>query len=52
MLRFGVLLLGCVLFVASCATDQATEDLRRENAAIPGALPPPPPLNEHGGISW
>lgn len=48
-----LLILGIAAFlVAGCATDQATEDLRRENAAIPGATPAPPPLNEHGGISW
>jgi hypothetical protein len=52
MLRFASLMLACLFFVAGCATDSATEDLRRENAGIPGATPGPPPLNERGGISW
>ena len=55
VMRFvTVVLLALVplVILAGCATDTATEELRRENAGIPGATPPPPALNEHGGISW
>jgi hypothetical protein len=54
VVRFATILLLAIaaLTFGGCATDSATEELRRENAGIPGATPSPPPLNEHGGISW
>lgn len=51
-MRIEIVVLMLTLVLAGCATGPATEELRRENAAIPGATPAPPPLNEHGGISW